>query len=823
MRELCRHSAPIPFRRRALALAALAGALTACGGGADTQQLPQTQVPPPASYSGPAPATADVQAFMVNLWENVRPGKTAGCGSCHGVSQNPLFARDDDVNLAYAAVGSYVNLASPAESPLVTKVAGGHNCWLTSTQACADILTTWIEGWAGGSDGDTKQIELKAPADREVGSSRSFPADPALFQATVYPLLVQYCAGCHSGTGQSPQQPYFADEDLATAYAAARPKIELDDPATSRLVLRLRDEFHNCWSDCASNATEMENAIRAFAQQVPVTEVDPQLVISKALTLYDGIVASGGDRYEANQIALWEFKAGLGTTAFDTSGVEPAINLQLSGDVRWVGGWGIDIRSGKAQGSTAASRKLRDLIQATGEYSIEGWVVPGNVAQEDARIISYSAGTQARNFTLGQTLYNYDFFGRSTSTDGNGTPALSTADADEDLQATLQHVVVTFDPVQGRRIYVNGVFTDDLDPAAGSTLGEWDDTFALVLGNEVSGDRQWAGVLRLVAIHNRALAPEQIQGNFEAGVGEKFFLLFNVSTHVGLSEAYILFEVSQFDSYGYLFNAPVFVSLDPGVVPDDIALAGMRLGVNGAESPVGQAYRNLDLSLNATDYVPGAGQPLSALGTVIGLEKGPDSDEFFLSFERLGSSTNVVTEPTPLAPAPVDGAPRPDIGLKVFDEINATMAAVTGVPATTPAVRSTYALVRQQLPVVEDIETFVSAQQVGISQLAIEYCSALVDDPARRAGYFPSFDFSAPAAQAFDTPAERDLVLVPLVSGVMGQNLASQPDEANVRLELDNLINTLTACGAGCAPDRTETVVKAVCSSVLGSAVMLIQ
>ena len=36
----------------------------------------------------------------------------------------------------------------------------------------------------------------------------------------------------------------------------------------------------------------------------------------------------------------------------------------------------------------------------------------------------------------------------------------ATADADEDLQATLQHVVATYDPVNGRRIYVNGVFAD---------------------------------------------------------------------------------------------------------------------------------------------------------------------------------------------------------------------------------------------------------------------------------------------------------------------------------------------------------------------------
>ena len=44
------------------------------------------------------------------------------------------------------------------------------------------------------------------------------------------------------------------------------------------------------------------------------------------------------------------------------------------------------------------------------------------------------------------------------------------------------------------------------------------------------------------------------------------------------------------------------------------------------------------------------------------------------------------------------------------------------------------------------------------SSTSIEYCSALVDDPTRRAAYFPGFDFGAPAAQAFDTPAERDLV-----------------------------------------------------------------
>ena len=88
---------------------------------------------------------------------------------------------------------------------------------------------------------------------------------------------------------------------------------------------------------------------------------------------------------------------------------------------------------------------------------------------------------------------------------------------------------MTYSPVEGRRIYVNGVYTGDADAQGGGSLADWDDTFALVLGNETSTNRQWEGVLRMVAIHNRALTPTQIQQNFEAGVGEKYFMLFSVA------------------------------------------------------------------------------------------------------------------------------------------------------------------------------------------------------------------------------------------------------------------------------------------------------
>ena len=145
------------------------------------------------------------------------------------------------------------------------------------------------------------------------------------------------------------------------------------------------------------------------------------------------------------------------------------MDLHLSGDVKWVGGWGLNFSGGKAQASTASSAKLARPDQATGEYSIEAWVAPGNVVQEDMRIVSYSGGLTSRNFALGQTMYNYDFFNRSSNTDANGEPGLSTPNADEVLQATLQHVVATFDPVEGRKIYVNGELEAQLDPAPGGT------------------------------------------------------------------------------------------------------------------------------------------------------------------------------------------------------------------------------------------------------------------------------------------------------------------------------------------------------------------
>ncbi|MFO7275462.1 MAG: LamG domain-containing protein [Pseudomonadota bacterium] len=821
---------PVHAMRTAVVLAAL-GALTACSGGAATQENPVTSAPPTADYTGPAPANADVQAFRVSLWENIKANNR--CGGCHGAGgQSPQFARTDDVNLAYQAANTVVTLTQPEESRLVTKVAGGHNCWLASDSACADTLTVWIRNWAGAIASGGRTITLQAPPVKEVGAAKTFPADSSLFAGTVYPLVRAHCARCHASDAATVQSPFFASRNVDEAYAAARSKINLDDPRLSRLVVRLRDEFHNCWGNCEANADEMQTAIEQFADQILPTEVDPSLILSKAVTLYDGTVAAGGNRYDSNVIALYEFKTGTGNVVYDTSGVEPALNLTLSGAYEWVGGWGIRIGAGgKAQGATTASKKLADMIKSTGEFTIEVWAAPANVVQEDAYIVSYSGGAMARNVTLAQRAYQYEAMLRSSETDANGTPSLLTNADDEDAQASLQHVVLTYDPVNGRRIYVNGNFTGDVDPIDGGSLADWDDSFALVFGNETSNNRQWQGVLRLVAIHNRALTEEQIQQNFAAGVGERYYLLFNVSHLVDVPQSYIMFEASQYDSYAYLFTNPTFISLDSGATPGNIPLSGMRIGINGAEARVGQAYVPLETTITASNYSSESGQLLSTVGTVIGLEKGPADDEFFLSFERIGAHTHDVIEPVPPAPEPpADRDPVPDIGVRTFDEINATMSEITGVPVTNAAVAETFATLRQSLPTVESIEAFLSSHQSAVAQLAIKYCSVMVDNPSLRQSFWGG-DVSN---MDLTTSSGRNAFIDPLFAKIVGGSLENQPDLAELRAELGSATQLGTApnqyqslierlCpGGNCSSARKLVVAKAACGAVLGSGAMLV-
>ncbi|HEX3951642.1 MAG TPA: LamG domain-containing protein [Steroidobacteraceae bacterium] len=832
---------------RITGLAALAAsfALSACGGaGAPTTANPApSQTVTADAYTGPPAATADVTAFQVNFWNNVRVQNR--CGQCHNATspaQMPNFARSDDVNLAYAQANTVVNLATPSTSLIVTKVAGGHNCWLADNGACGQILTTWIANWAGAAGAaSATTVQLQAPPDQTVGQSLNFPADSSAFAGTVWPITKANCIRCHSTTADPSveQAPYHADPTpgAVIAYPAAIPKIDFTGCAgsggnnggtcgtNSRLYQRLLTDNHNCWTTCAADSATMLAAIQAFAAQLTPSNLDPSLVTSKAVSLTQGTIASGASRYDADTIAKYEFQSVVNNTTFDTSGIDPSADLTISGNVTLAGGWGINVGAGgKAQATTQASQKIFNFIQATGEFSVEAWVAPALVAADKSYMVSYSGGDTTRNFTLGQTNQDYDFMLRTSNTALTGLPQLQTPNAAMALQASLQHVVLTYDAVNGRQIYVNGVLVPGADPQKGGTISNWDSTFALVLGNEVSGDRSWQGLIKFVAIHSRSMTAAQVMQNFNAGVGERYYELFNVSTVTGVSQSYVMFTVSQYDSYGYLFYQPTFISLDPTVTSSNlpsIPVQGIRIGLNGGVPQVGQAYIPLKTTITPANYTS-QGEVLSSIGTVIGLQGGPATDQFFLTFDVLGSHTNVVVEASPTIPAAAPGPVVADIGVKSFAEVNSTLSVLTGVPSTDPNVSATYLAVQQQLPATPTLEAFSSANQVGIAQLAIQYCNVMVNSPAYLSKILPGVTLSA---GLFPSQAGMDSVTGPLAARVLGSGLHSMPAATTMTGatgELDKLIVNLCATSACSTVARVQAVTAAACATAFGNANMLI-
>ncbi len=890
-------------------LAAIVVLLSACGGGSGggtSKNNPPVAQPGGNNfvYSGPPPASGDIQRFQTAFYNNLVNDNR--CGTCHtrGGQGKTAFVDRFDVNAAYNAALTLVNLENPAASAIVQKVYGGHNCWESSNAACRVQMISFIENWANGGGGVATSVKLATPRDRDpngadvdgdgVGDGfRGFPEDATTYAGSpLYTMVKTHCSRCHSETAAVRQQPYFGSNDATISYEAIKSKIDLNDPALSnsalkaksRLVTRLRDEYHNCWSaNCALDAAAMQEAIRQFALSIEPTRLDAAIYRSRAQVLNDGVVGSSGGRFEMQQIALWRFLEGEGNVVSDTSGVNPGISLRIrgeegsSGTFNWIGGGGIQFAGAVAYGDAATSRKLYELIAPAGEYSLEAWVLPANDADENREIVAYGDGATSRNFMLGQFQDEYHFHNRSSATNSRGEPALVTDPDSKALKSSLQHVVATYDPVNGRRLYVNGEFTGDVQQDDRGTLAnDWSANYEIVLGNNLApGDpaaatsRAWRGALRMVAVHKRALSAAEISTNSKVPPGEKRYVMFNVSQLTGMpascrgtdtagqavSYCFIYFQVSQYDNYAYLFFKPRFISLNNDQADlDGLHIKGIHLGLNGKLAPVGQAYVNVDATIETNDPVfgykagnePGSGQVLSEVGTVIPKSAGADADLLFLEFDQIGNTTDIAVPPQVLAFSyALDGIPAVDLGWRTFDSINATFQQLTGVPmdastgvdyptpnppdqnAPTGAVKVNhiYKATRQQLPAVADFSAYLSSHQSGVSQLAVAYCSALIKDSTRRHAFFANSD-----ADDFRSNWQANLI-DPLVSRFMGSAapLAGH-DTTAVRAELLDLLThpgnasrRAGLCAAGCDDTQTLSAATAACAAALANAAVSLQ
>ena len=463
------------------------------------------------------------------------------------------------------------------------------------------------------------------------------------------------------------------------------------------------------------------------------------------------------------------------------------------------------------------------MIQASGEYTIEAWAAPANVTQTNAWIVSYSGSNTTRNMTLGQAAMQYEGLARSSVTSTAGMPPLITTTTGGAAQAALQHVVLTYDPVNGQKIYVNGVSTGDADPSKGGSLANWDSTFALVLGNETTGQRQWQGVIKFVAIHNRALTAAQIQQNFAAGVGQKFFLLFGISQLTGVNQSYILFQGSQYDNYSYLFDQPKFISLDPNAMPANLPISGIRIGVNGVLAPAGQAFTSVNATVGGSNYTAANGQLLSNLGTVVPVTLGPANDLFFLSFDQIGSHVHAYVEPpvTVSPPTPSTTA-QPDFGIATFERYNHSLSHITGVPITDSVVNSLYQASQQSMPAGPLIAAFGSSQQTAFSQLASAYCGEMMASTQLRDAFFGTgLDANLPSNVSWfggSLSANRMIVISALVNNAVGN--ANPQVQTAVSAGVDGLITKIPSLNNAATVSQATV---AACTAVLGSAAVTLQ
>ena len=266
--------------------------------------------PPSTSSPRPPTDTADNYTGPRRRTRTCRPsrstcGRTSApsnrCGGCHHEGgQSPQFARSDDVNLAYQAAAAAGEPDQPDQSTLVLKVGGGHNCWVADPSACASTHAGVDPGWIGAGSASTTSVTLVAPPVQAAGGGKQFPAtdhgQPELPEHRLPAAHAVLRRLPHARAPRPPQQPYFASSDINEAYAGGAVE---DQPVAAEPVALLRAPGHRVppllgharpggAPDCPGSAAAMLAAITAFANGIPVTPIDPSLVVSNAMTLTQG-------------------------------------------------------------------------------------------------------------------------------------------------------------------------------------------------------------------------------------------------------------------------------------------------------------------------------------------------------------------------------------------------------------------------------------------------------------------------------------------------------------------------------------------------------
>jgi hypothetical protein len=226
---------------------------------------------------------------------------------------------------------------------------------------------------------------------------------------------------------------------------------------------------------------------------------------------------------ESGPRVLYTFEEGLGDKVKDHSGLLPPLDLTLPATgTAWLSQGGLAVTGPAVIQSVGPAQRLINSIVATGELTFEAWITPANLSQDGpARILTISGDLLHRNFTFGQGLWGdqpsdlFDVRLRTTSTDLNGQPSLSTPQGSAKLDRT--QVVFTHQKDGASRVFLDG--QEAASASMEGDLSNWNAGYKLALANELTGDRPWRGEFHQVAVYDCALTPGEVGESFSRGLG----------------------------------------------------------------------------------------------------------------------------------------------------------------------------------------------------------------------------------------------------------------------------------------------------------------
>lgn len=150
---------------------------------------------------------------------------------------------------------------------------------------------------------------------------------------------------------------------------------------------------------------------------------------------------------------------------------------------------------------------LHNALAGRREVTVVATVTSHRLLQRGpARIVSFSDGAALRNITLGQSNATLALRLRTPLTGPNGNdPQIEAPGAIR--PGRRQVLVSTYDGAVFRMGAASG---PTATPLAAGPLKDWDPGFALIFGNETTGDRPWLGRIEDVAIYDRSLGDAEI-------------------------------------------------------------------------------------------------------------------------------------------------------------------------------------------------------------------------------------------------------------------------------------------------------------------------